>query len=131
MFVRAVTIVIILVLAPLSAGAVDIETDPALNGVWSIGSWDAIVFANGSFSRNRSKGSFTAKDGRIILTITYVLSEDGAEWLTKAKYMAAGNSAEAVNRVFTPIKGNYYFTGGGETLHIAWDDGGEFKANRR
>jgi len=131
MFFRPAILVIILALFPAETFAVEIETDPALNGAWSIGRWDTIVFTNGNFSRDKSKGAFTAGNGVITLTVTLVLSGNGAEWITKAKYIAAGNTAESANMAFRTIRGFYKITADGKDLTITWEDGGVFTAKRK
>lgn len=129
MFITA--LVIILALTPCKAGAVEIETDPALNGTWSIGSWDTIVFNNGNFARKRTKGYFTTKDNRLILTVTQVLRDDGAVWLTKAEAIASGKSVSYADAAFRTLRGYYTLTEEGSVLDITWEDGRVFEARRK
>lgn len=117
--------------------------DPALNGTWATEWGMETRFDNGSFEVLVNgdpyvRGTYTARDGAIAMTITH-LHEDG-QWLDRAMIRAMYGSAELLDdtfatavdsmldAMFLPQMGTYSVTN--ETLTLTIDGETEVLARR-
>jgi len=125
---RGVLAIAIIAVIGFSLGALEGGADPVLNGTWVFNKED-FKFTNGNFEassggRTVFKGTYTASNGKITMTISQIHgSQFGgkleSKWYTRSDLKSRGVAESDLKKIFTPAPGTYSISGNKLTLAMS------------